>query len=140
MLGVNLPSNVPYPQLRRYSTEHILLSRDANRAKASSSLDPYFVPGFMDAEGSFLAYIRKASDTKTGLNVNISFQINLNNKDRVLLELIQDYFGGIGAIYYNDKRDSANFMVSSLEKLLYVIIPHFDKYPLITQKLADYVL
>lgn len=48
--------------------------------------------------------------------------------------------GGIGAIYYNNKRDSANFMVGSLEKILDVIIPHFDKYPLITQKLGDYIL
>jgi hypothetical protein len=127
------------------------------RAQSSSRrrcLDPYFVSGFIDAEGCFLIIIRKVSYS-TGWKVEISFQINLHNKDRALLEHIQDYFGGIGAIYYNSNRDSANFMVGSVEKILDVIIPHFDKYPLITrsfglpsaaaggdrgQKQADYIL
>jgi len=32
------------------------------------------------------------------------------------------------------------FRVQSLEQIHNVIIPYFDKYPLITQKLADYIL
>ena len=31
-------------------------------------------------------------------------------------------------------------MVSSLEQICRVIIPHFDNYPLITQKKSDYLL
>jgi thioredoxin-related protein len=31
-------------------------------------------------------------------------------------------------------------MVRSLKEITEVIIPHFDKYPLITQKYADYLL
>jgi hypothetical protein len=30
--------------------------------------------------------------------------------------------------------------VDSIKQILEVVIPHFDKYPLITQKLADYIL
>lgn len=36
--------------------------------------------------------------------------------------------------------DSVVFRVRSLTEIVNVILPHFDKYPLITQKLADYLL
>ena len=35
---------------------------------------------------------------------------------------------------------SASFRVTSLKDITDVIIPHFDKYPLVTQKKADYLL
>jgi len=55
-----------------------------------------------------------------------------------LLKEIQAYFGGIGIIAEGKK--SCRFYVSSLEQLTTIIIPHFIKYPLITQKLADFLL
>jgi hypothetical protein len=38
------------------------------------------------------------------------------------------------------KKDRAEYRVSSLQQLTNVIIPHFDKFCLITQKKADYEL
>jgi len=61
----------------------------------------------------------------------------LHQKDRALLELIKASLG-VGQIYKHGK-DSIQLRVSSVKDLL-VIIDHFDKYPLITQKLADYLL
>jgi hypothetical protein len=37
-------------------------------------------------------------------------------------------------------KDTCTYRVDKLKDILEVIIPHFDKYPLITQKLADYIL
>ena len=37
-------------------------------------------------------------------------------------------------------KDRVQFRVASLHYLINVIIPHFDKYPLITQKNADFIL
>lgn len=65
--------------------------------------------------------------------------INLHKKEEGLLKLIQAYFGGIGRIG-KERNDCCDFTVSSLNQILTVIIPHFDRYPLITQKLADYLL
>ena len=56
-----------------------------------------------------------------------------------LLKVIQAYFGGIGRIG-KERNDCCDFTVSSLNQILKWIIPHFDKYPLITQKRADYLL
>ena len=37
-------------------------------------------------------------------------------------------------------KDTITFRVDSLKQISNVIIPHFDKYPPITQKLVDYLL
>ena len=46
---------------------------------------------------------------------------------------------GIGEIFKSEKDNSIRYVVSSLSGLI-VIINHFDKYSLITQKLGDYLL
>lgn len=63
----------------------------------------------------------------------------MHKKDIVLLKQVQDYFGGVGNITKQGK-DSLQYRVSSLEDITKVIIPHFDRYSLITQKKADYIL
>ena len=50
---------------------------------------------------------------------------------------IKDYLGGIGNIYTNT--NDSKFTVRSLDDIL-KIIAHFDNYPLITQKKADFIL
>ena len=57
------------------------------------------------------------------------------------MEGIQKYFGGIGRIASTGKdRESLSFVVSSRKEIFTFIIPHFDSYPLLTQKRADYEL
>lgn len=55
-----------------------------------------------------------------------------------VMKTIQNYFRGVGAVKV--KGDKCTFIVSSLSQITKVIIPHFDSYPLITNKLADYSL
>jgi hypothetical protein len=68
------------------------------------------------------------------------FHINIHERDLALLESIQAYFGGVGSIYKTPKSAIVSFMVCSSKEISSVIIPHFDNYPLITQKQADYQL
>jgi hypothetical protein len=63
----------------------------------------------------------------------------MHKKDLELLKLIQTYFGGIDSIV-KSTQDMCAFRVSSPEIIFQKILPHFDKYPLITQKKADYFL
>jgi hypothetical protein len=53
------------------------------------------------------------------------------------LELIKNYFKGIGSITKAGK-DGILYRVASLQDLTNIVIPHFDKFPLITQKKADF--
>ena len=47
---------------------------------------------------------------------------------------------GVGGISLDNTRNMAAFRVSSISDLTNVIIPHFNKYPLLTQKHADFML
>lgn len=100
-------------------------------------IDPYFLTGFTDAEGSFVLSITKSNNTKSGWVVKPRFQIHLHEKDLQLLYSIQSFLK-VGRI---DKQnsDSYQFRVDSLSGIK-VIIDHFDKYPLISQKFSDYQL
>jgi len=64
----------------------------------------------------------------------------MHEKDRALIQPIQEFFGGIGYISKPNNRSTVEFRVSTLNDIINVIIPHFDNYPLITKKHSDYVL
>jgi len=101
-------------------------------------MDPWFITGFIDAEGCFSIRVRKTSRTLLGWHVEAVFSINLHSRDLPILKEIQAYFGGIGRL--TEGKKNCGYYVSSIGELTTVIIPHFIKYPLITQKLADFLL
>lgn len=105
---------------------------------ANSPLQPYFVTGFVDGEGTFGVFFRKGENRKFGYSVSLSFSIGLHSKDRLLLERIQNYFGGIGIISAHGS-NIVHYTVTKNRDIA-KIIEHFDKYRLITQKLANYIL
>jgi hypothetical protein len=97
------------------------------------------VTGFTDAEGCFTIIARKSPRSSIGWKIEANFIINLHKKDVKLLKAIKDFFGGIGRIS-KERNGCRDFTVSSLDQIITGIIPHFDKYLLISQKLADYIL
>lgn len=105
-----------------------------------SKLHPWFITGFADAEACFTVVFQKNPKVKNGYSISLRFKIGLHKKDLWILEQLKSFFN-IGGIQSTGKgRDSFEFVVKSLKDITTVIIPHFDKYPLITQKRADYLL
>jgi hypothetical protein len=104
---------------------------------SSASLHPWFITGFADAESCFSVSFFRVNTIKIGWRTQASFQITLHQKDLALLESIRLFFQ-VGKISDHGK-DSIIYQVRS-SKDLEVIIAHFDKFPLITQKQADYEL
>jgi len=98
-----------------------------------------WLTGFSDAEGCFSVALLKKPGSKVGWIVQSSFQINLHLKDRALLDSIKLSFGGVGNITKCGKK-FVQYRVTSVKDLVNFIIPHFERYPLITQKRADYIL
>lgn len=49
-------------------------------------------------------------------------------------------FFGVGIVGEREDRNQAYYSVQSARAIANVILPHFDKYPLITQKRGDYLL
>lgn len=98
---------------------------------------PNWVTGFSDGESSFCILATKCSDYKTGWRVIPTFSIELNNKDLPLLYKIKEYFR-VGRIN-SAKKNKSLFAVSSIKDLNNVIIPHFEKYPLLTTKKLSFI-
>jgi len=135
----NLSNQIPLSLIRGFSSKHSeSLIKNPSLEARSYPIDPWFITGFVDAEGSFMIRVRKNPKYKVGFLVEAYFSIALHKKDLKVLQDIQSYFGE-GKIR-NDAKDKVKFRVESLKDIVSVIIPHFEKYSLITQKLADYFL
>lgn len=122
-----------YSTLAR-SSSRSLMSEQSN----TTSIQPWAVTGFTDAEGCFLVILEKNPLINTGWGVRLRFQIHLHSKDKALLQQISNYFGA-GKLYDEVEKNSVQLRVDSIKELE-VVINHFDKYPLLTQKFKDYIL
>lgn len=107
-----------------------------------TKLNPWtlFVTGFIDAEGTFCTTIYKNEAYKTGWVVRSFFEIGLNQRDSYLIYQLKDFFGGIGTISLDKKANVLKYSIASLKDLNTIVIPHFKKYPLLTQKGFDFLL
>ena len=121
-------------QVRSYSsTTSSVFTR-----QSLDTLNPWFITGFTDAEGSFIIRVRKNSKYKNGWLIAPVFSITLNSKDIHILQKFKASLR-VGAISKSGK-DTVKFKVESHEQILKAIVPHFNKYPLISNKRADYIL
>ena len=105
--------------------------------KQDFKMNPGFFTGFTDAEGCFTISIVRNKEHKVGWAVKIRFKISLHQKDKALLEQIKNYFCA-GNVHKRGPQ-SLQFRIDSVKDLK-IVIDHFDKYPLICQKFADYKL
>ena len=94
----------------------------------------------IDGEGSFMAIIHWNNEQKKVVQVFSVFQISLHKRDLPLLLQLQNYFGGIGFISKSKTQNIVKYSIKSIKDLTNILIPHFDKYPLLTQKSADFIL
>ena len=104
------------------------------------TIDPWFITGLFGAESSFVVTILKNSRYKRGWNIQARILIKMHEKDKVLIQSIQYFFGGIGYVSKVNNISTVEFIVSTLKYLVDVILPYFDNYPLIIKKHSDYLL
>lgn len=62
------------------------------KANESKQLNPFFVTGFVDAEGCFSIIFQKRENFNLGWQVRAEFLIHLHNKDTKLLKEFQSFF------------------------------------------------
>ncbi len=105
----------------------------------STIINPGVWSGLIDGEASFSIVVDRNKTRKLGWRVQLKFQIGLHTKDLNLLYLLQQYLGDIGSIHLARNRDIVNYSLDSNEDLNKLII-HLEKYPLLTQKAADFLL
>ena len=102
------------------------------------TLHPWWLTGFLDAEGCFTINLVKSSNSTTGWGVKLCFCLGLHKKDKELLELIKINLG-VGKIYIQSGLQSFQLQVESIKEID-KIVQHLSKFTLITNKRADYEL
>lgn len=98
-------------------------------------LNPFWVSGFVDAEGCFTVIISERKN-KT-FKVSVSFEINLHVKDINILYSIQNFFN-VGNIIIRKDKPICVYRITKVKEIIDVIIPHFSKFPLISCKYSDF--
>lgn len=110
--------------------------------ETKSILNPYYITGFADAEGCFNVTI--SPRISGNYQVSLRFSIELHERDLSLLKNIKSFFNDAGTLNIRkDKRftnSKVTWSVRNFDDITNIIIPHFDKYPLLTQKQADFLL
>lgn len=106
------------------------MEKNINKA----NLTPRWVTGFTDAEGNF-----SINYTKVSGKISVAFKITQKDHSIDVLFAIKDFFQ-CGKVYTDNKKNGASkFQVSDKDSIINKIIPHFEKYPLITSKSLDYI-
>nr|YP_010130208.1 LAGLIDADG endonuclease [Clavaria fumosa]QPZ51110.1 LAGLIDADG endonuclease [Clavaria fumosa] len=124
---IKIPSKQLNTNTKKFSTLH-----------SPPKLNPWFVTGIADSEGTFTIMIDQNIKRTIDWRVQAKFQIGINVRDLELLLQIQQYFNGIGSI--GKSGNMIFYSISSVKDLTNIIIPHFEKYSLLTQKAADFML
>lgn len=100
--------------------------------KETLKYDEYFLQwfvGFTDAEGCFLI------NTKNNSEVHFVFQITLHIEDSAVLFNIRNILG-IGTV--NIQGQTCSYRIHAFQTIINILIPIFDKYPLLTHKQLNY--
>ena len=124
---IKIPSN--HLNKQYYST--------LSKIDLNNKLNPWFITGFTDAEGCFSFAIKPDAKSKLKWRTSPLFVIKLHVKDVAILELIKNILM-VGKIRRNGI-NSVQYVVESIQELQ-VIINHFDKYPLVTEKASDFLI
>jgi len=73
-------------------------------------LDPFFVTGLTEAEGSFSITKHKDARARFGLTTSLRFKITMLANELELLEKVKAFFG-VGSIVIDDKAGSVDYIV-----------------------------
>ena len=99
-----------------------------------NKLDPWFITGFVDAEGYFSIELYKDSKAKFKYTPRLVFGINLHVKDLPILLSFKDTLG-VGTV--STKGKVTSYTVRTFKDLA-VIVNHFKLYPLVSSKYLVY--
>ncbi len=115
------------------------LHRDVDAANTPARLMDIssYISGYVDGEGCFTVSFSPRRKLRTGWEVRPSFSVSQNADRAEVLAAIRDYFECGG--FRPDRSDKTlKYEVRDLASLLAKVIPHFERYPLMSSKRRDF--
>src|SRR4030042_7115383 len=112
------------------SAESVVLRRIAgerDKAAFKNKLNPHYIAGFIDGEGSFCVSIGRHKTLKRGKEVRIEFSIEVRHDDREILERIKKTIccGKIYHVKFRQKnwQDHVKYKIGSVKEIHQFLIP-----------------
>lgn len=88
-------------------------------------LGPYWVTGFVDAEGNFSIHLQK---TNNKYKLSLAFKVTQKEHSLAILYDLQRFFN-CGYIHVDNKKHNAyKFNVTKLDDIINNIIPHYKEH------------
>ena len=96
-----------------------------------------YISGYVDGEGCFTVSFSPRNKLRMGWEVRPSFSVSQNADRAEVLVAIREYLGCGG--FRPDRSDKTlKYEVRDLASLLAKVIPHFERYPLMSSKRRDF--
>jgi hypothetical protein len=96
-----------------------------------------YISGYVDGEGCFTVSISPRAKLAVGWEVRPSLSVSQNGDRSEVLQLIQAHFG-CGSIRPDRSDKTLKWETRRLEDILGRVIPHFERYPLLSGKRFDF--
>jgi hypothetical protein len=96
-----------------------------------------YISGYVDGEGCFTVSISPRVKLVAGWEVRPSLSVSQNGDRAEVLQLIQAQFG-CGSIRPDRSDRTLKWETRRLEDILERVIPHFERYPLLSGKRLDF--
>ena len=100
----------------------------------------YYLAGFTDGEGSFSVSIHRSKFVRLGWNINPLFQVYQHKDNSRILYIFKDVFKCGNVSKKGGNPSCFVYCVSSMHDLMGVVIPFFDRYPLVGEKYQNFLL
>jgi hypothetical protein len=96
-----------------------------------------YISGFVDGEGCFSVSFSLRKKMKMGIEVRPSFSVSQHLRNKEIILFLRDFFK-CGGVRFSRRDRNFKYEVRSVKDLITKIIPHFEKYPLLTSKRKDF--
>jgi LAGLIDADG endonuclease len=96
-----------------------------------------YISGYADGEGCFTVSISPRATLVMGWEVRPSFSVSQNGDRAEVLHALKAYFG-CGSIRPDRSDKTLKWETRRLEDLLERVVPHFERYPLLSGKRLDF--
>ena len=96
-----------------------------------------YISGYVDGEGCFTVSIAPRATLLAGWEVRPGFSVSQNGDRAEVLYALQAHFG-CGSIRPDRSDKTLKWETRRLEDLLGRVVPHFERYPLLSGKRLDF--